>query len=761
MTNKAGRETAGLPLAVSRALKQAKAHPSVKDARFTRQSNGFTFAEISIKTELPGKWRAKGESPFGVRDLEVATVGFAADFPLSAPWIVLRKDFPRTHPHIQPGKPDQPVRPCLVLGSPREVVQARGFIGLIEQLVQWLDKAAELELIDPKVGWESVRRDTIDDIIVADAARLRGLVTATGGSLYSFGTYLLEGETYKLHCDLDPTPLRQGSIAILKRTEHKGYATGTGLLIAAWPGRKGGKPIVAGEYLPEDVVTVGDLLTRADKYGCQAELEGKLKYARTELTARPTDSEFPLAVVLLARRPYNLIGADSPLEICPYIIEVAPGLDFLDPATPVRLAAHRNTVSPELLRETSGEESTEPTVPWTMVGCGSVGSKIALHAARAGRAPTVLVDKDYLTAHNFARHTALARGELDAMFYRAKAAAVGAQIEALGQKSAAYGSDIIKLMATDAGRDAFAPEGTRMIVDTTGSITTREAMAHAWWPGKPRIVEACLLGAGRLVYLTREGPASNPSISDLAAEAYRLIADDDALAAAAFGAEAEEIAIGQGCSAVTFRLSDAQLSVASAALAAPIQKWASAGLPDCGLVRIGQLNDDQQLEWISVEEAPWIEVPGNDQIPSVRIHPRVDAAIAADVAAWPGVETGGVLVGRFSNIGNLFQIVDLLPAPPDSTRSASEFVLGTQGLKQAAHRIATRTRGALQVVGTWHSHLAPSGPSTTDMVAGVAIAVQQLGPALLLIHTPHGYSRLVAEEVFQINAGEKEEAIAE
>ena len=127
-----------LSAAVSRALRQAAAHPSVRDVVVTGQIEDWILASVTIHTELPALWRAARESPFGVRIDEEVTIGLRKDFPLSAPWIALRKDFPRFHPHIQPDKPDSAVRPCLVNGSPREVVQARGFIGLVEQLVEWL-----------------------------------------------------------------------------------------------------------------------------------------------------------------------------------------------------------------------------------------------------------------------------------------------------------------------------------------------------------------------------------------------------------------------------------------------------------------------------------------------------------------------------------------------------------------------------------------------------------------------------------------------
>lgn len=745
-------EPAMLPAAVSRALRQAAAHPSVRSVTVTGQVEDWTLAKITIHTELPALWRAAGESPFGVRVDEEVTIGLRKDFPLSAPWIALRKDFPRFHPHIQPDKPDTAVRPCLVNGSPREVIQARGFIGLVEQLVEWLDRAANLDLNDPEHGWEPVRRDTIDDIVACDGDRLRASVTPAGGFEYRFTNYFhyLGADTYKLLLGTEPVAIEPYPTSLINR-DNEDDPGGAGVALSAWAGPQNGVPFVAGFYLPETVENVGELLDRAGFYGCRTEVEAGLISLRDALIANPTLHRFPLLVILLARRPYALVGSTSNIEICPYLIDVEPEQDFLDAATPVRLVAQRETINSALLRRTSRDVVDIATRPWTLIGCGSVGSKIALHAARTGRAPSILVDRSYLDAHNYARHAAIPYGAADRLFLRAKVDAVKEQITKLGQSATRVAKDAVGLIIDAAERGTLAGPETAMIVDTTASLVTREALAHADWPARPRVVEACLLGAGRLGYLAREGAGANPSISDLAAEAYRRLAEDPEAAKVAFGAEAEEVSIGQGCSAATFPMPDSELSLLSAAMAQPIAKWARDGLPEGGEVRIGRTDAHGGLQWFITEELPWIDVGSGADMPKVRLHPRVHAAIEADVALYPGVETGGVLVGRFSQIGNLFQIVDLIPAPPDSTRSAHEFNLGTQGLKTAAAKVARDTGGALQVVGTWHSHLAPSGPSHTDAIAGAVLAFRQYVPALLLIHTPAGYSMLVAETLFVAN----------
>lgn len=620
-----------LPIAVARALRQAEAHPSVRGVTVTGRTGDWTVSQIVIHTELPAVWRATGRSPFGVQMDEAVTVALHNRFPLVSPWIRLRDDFPRTHPHIQPGKAGSMVEPCLVLGSPREVVQARGFVGLVEQLVEWLDRAAELDLNDPAHGWEPVRRDTISDIIACDADRVRSHATPEGGTALFYATYLHypKSDMFKLllgsSCTLAPALIGP----ILTRDND----VGSGLTLLAWPGSGPQGPIVAGFYLPETVATIGDLLERAGFYGCRDELLAALIAVQDGLTANPAPQSIPIAVLLLPRRPYALVGSDSVIEICPYVIEVAPGQDFLDEATPVRLAAQRETIHKGLLRRTSGDNSGAATLPWTMLGAGSVGSKVALHAARAGRSPSIVVDRGNMSAHNYARHTAMPIGTAERLFLRGKADLVVEQIEKLGQKAVAVSDDAITLIGTDEGRAQLAEEGCAMLVDTTASLVTREAFAHVHWPGRPRIVEACLLGAGRIAYVACEGPDANPSISDLAAEAYRTLSLDSGDAAIAFGAQAEEVVIGQGCSAVTFPMADSDLSMLAASMARPIMRWARDGLPGTSEIRIGRTDSHGGLAWSVATGDAWIDVERSGPAePGIRVQPaRAPGSSAADI----------------------------------------------------------------------------------------------------------------------------------
>src|SRR5439155_26024691 len=110
---------------------------------------GGTIVDVSFRVEMPSVWHAKGVSPSGVRSEETVTLLFPSDYPLHAPAVLLRPDFPRSFPHILPGRATERPRPCLYEGSVHELLHQRGFYEVVNQLIEWLARAARGTLIDP------------------------------------------------------------------------------------------------------------------------------------------------------------------------------------------------------------------------------------------------------------------------------------------------------------------------------------------------------------------------------------------------------------------------------------------------------------------------------------------------------------------------------------------------------------------------------------------------------------------------------------
>lgn len=738
-----------IPRAVYRELRVSSAHPAVRDVRLAdRPEDGSVWAELDIEQELPSTWRAAGVSPSGVRAIETITIRFPADYPRSSPRVFLRADFDRAHPHLLPvpASLGLPPQPCVVQAYPSELIQARGFSGYLDQLADWLDKAAMVQLNNPKHGWEPVRRDHIDDELILDPDEIRLLAVPSGECAVVRTQYLRFGPAsgpvtmrVALHTE-DRVDLANAGYREEELTDRVRRGRGAALVVSA-PARDG-SPFIVDVPVPENVATVEDLLRRAELFGCRAALEAKLGYVGM-LLATGKFGAGPLPVVFLVRRPFNLIGSQSSIEICPYLLDLRSNEDLPRGKGNVRLCGVRDDVSVSLLRRASGYDVSAAHPRWALLGCGSVGSKIAVHLARMGMGPSEVCDRGVMSPHNYARHALLPEPGVRGGVPDYKADALARALSGFRQEPVARVCDAEELWDTPESRADLA--GCALVVNTTGSSLLREIVSTQAWDGRPRFGEAHLLGAGTVAYAAFEGPHANPSLSDLAAESYRIVAKDRALAGRVFSAEAEAVEIGQGCGALTFPMPDDRLGTFAAALSRTVLRRLTAEPESSkGSIHLGCILDDGLSQsWTSVDVEPWTLVEG-DAV-SVRISPMVDAQIRAAIAARPGVETGGVIVGRYSQVGNTFQVVDLLSAPPDSVFTAERFVLGVEGLRQSVRQLLEDSSGSLYVLGTWHNHLAPSGPSSLDAATAARLALHQFLPVLMLIAHPEGYSFLTAE----------------
>lgn len=746
--------TVPVSIAIARALRLIRAHDAVTGVAVERSTEDETVAIVEIKTELPSEWRALGRSPSGVLTVEPVRFRFGPRYPVHPPDIRLRADFDRSHPHLQPGSADELPEPCLFAGSPRELLRMRGILGLVEQLADWLDKAATLDLIDPKQGWEPVRRDHIDDVVVSDAQWLKSLAKSEAGCSAFKTRYLALSDD---DCDTYWITLWQSERVALSpelsgeftfRRVH-GARTGDGIALVAWSGKKpDGSAFVADRYVPETVATVDDLLDRATLLGCREHLEPMLSLLQARFRESEMKVAVPLVVVMLARRPYPIIGSVSVYELCPYVVELR-GKDDLSgrSAKIVRPAMHREDISDALMRRASGGAADGKPAPWSLVGCGSVGSKLAMHMARAGRGPSSVVDRANMLPHNYARHAIYPGGVTkDFGLLGGKATLLKDALADLGAEPKSHAVDVVSHAASKRSLKALVEDGCFAIVNTTGSATVRETLGslpHS--AGRPRIVEACLLGSGDAGLMTVEGPAANPSTVDLVCEAYLAIFRRPELAGRIFGTEASEVPVGQGCSALTMPLRDSKLSLFAAAFAERLHRLQTEGTPEAaGLLLLGGIGaDGMSQSWTENRIGPRVFSAGRGTV--IRISPEVDHTIREEVALRPGSETGGIVFGRYCDVTGHFHVVGTLPAPSDSKFSAEEFVLGTKGLRPMLRELIEGTGGALYPLGTWHNHLVPSGPSAKDMRTAVLLSGLQYFPLLMLIHTPAGYSHLTVE----------------
>src|SRR5579875_72705 len=248
--------------------------------------------------------------------------------------------------------------------------------------------------------------------------------------------------------------------------------------------------------------------------------------------------------------------------------------------------------------------------------------------------------------------------------------------------------DVIGIICNQDAAKKHLPKRTWAIVNATALLSVREAFGSPRPEIElPRVLETSLFADGQVGLLTVEGPNRNPNTLDLMAEAYARVKVDENLRPLMFGAGEGLVrqAVGEGCGSPTMVMSDARISMFAAPMAEAVLGMQEASLPaQAGRILIGRvMPDGLGLSWIDHPVPPVIvvNVEGQDAW-SVRISRRAAEAIDADVRHWPGVETGGILMGRISEAARAFYVTDVLPAPENSVRSPHGFVLGTHGARQ-------------------------------------------------------------------------------
>ncbi|APG86964.1 hypothetical protein SAMCCGM7_pB0249 (plasmid) [Sinorhizobium americanum CCGM7] len=735
-------------------VRVAADHLQCADAGIIKVATDHARVYVVLRVEMPLPFAAKGESPNGVNLQERVEIRIVRDYPWRSPTFYLRQDFPRDLPHLSAGSGKALPRPCLVDGSIDEYFNSFGLleVGILQVLSQmglWLAKAAVNRLMDPDHGWEPVMRHDLDDVVVLDPTAVRERIGKGAGTVwlrsdflrYRSGQGRLNGDVVYLTVtgELAPSVGKLSAFPFDIEVLASGQPYGKTITAVFWPSDE----VVTKTILPETIETLEDLAVRAKELGFGPAFDLFLRRLEERWVAPPWTSQgsLPIGVILCARRPFPLIGRDSNIELLPYVFDISPRKTrttlYEGPSGRCVVTARQvDKVSAGLLRTVSASADLGTAA---LIGCGSVGSKVALHLVRSGARITALADKGVLQPHNMARH-ALVRDFL----LLAKASELAAELMKLGQTPQVYLSDVAHGLAKADDRAKIAPAGTKAVVNTTASLLVREALSIASPVDLPaRVTEIALFGRGRGAFVLHEGAERNPTIADLEIELSAkatelestLLFDDE------FGLT--EIQIGDGCGSLTMPMTDARLSAMSAEATELLSDFVTKGA-DCGAIAVGVQNDETPTAvWRKIFVPSMVSIPVAGADWTLKLSVDVDRRIRDEIAACPGVETGGLMIGACSARTRTITVVDLLPAPPDSQRTASLFVLGKQGLKDAVMKRHVRSGKRLLDVGTWHSHLAEQGPSQTDWSTARELAGERSPPAVLLIATPRGYCSIV------------------
>ena len=221
------------------------------------------------------------------------------------------------------------MNPCIYYGALDELLhqEGDGLSRILNQLSEWLKRAASNQLIDTSQGWEPIRRDYTKGWIVFDLSACRRQIGDLAGTkvfkcllskdLSDKDEYIVSG--IKLE---KPIGISAAFLDELFKIENSPFGpVMRSIAVFAWPNKfDDGTVKIVGKYLPETVINLGQLYDRADAYGCGQALKSVLADLSWAWQKLSWKKNHPIFIVLTARRPFNLIGDGSPLELIPYML---------------------------------------------------------------------------------------------------------------------------------------------------------------------------------------------------------------------------------------------------------------------------------------------------------------------------------------------------------------------------------------------------------------------------------------------------------
>ncbi len=731
----------------------------------SRPDGGFKI-EFNMQVSLPSRALEKRVTQTGVRAVEPITFVFPPAYPYRAPCVLLRPDFNRCLPHINPVPIEDRQRyisPCVYDGSLNDLLheEGDGLSEILNQLSDWLDKAAIDDLIDPKQGWEPIRRDYTSGSVLYDVSRFEECIQKEEGAcvfLCRALRKLWHKEQFNYAWVIDEKPLAVTPWLISNSCIFENTLFGRvyqQLTVLVW----GSESSIVSRYLPEDVESLKQLYERAKDYGVFNALSGmidNLSWAAKEASFNL--KTFPLFVILCVRRPYHLINDESSLEFIPYLIECKI-IDLIGhlPASVLTISedsrviplGHRHKITGKLLRRMSGVKENMEGGSIIHIGCGSVGSKIAVSLARSGHGPFMLIDRAVFSPHNSARHAVVPPSEIPGI---PKAILLSEEIKRLGLAAEPITEDIIDLCKEEGGCENPLRNNNRIVIESTGSIAVRD-MLSSLPPGRllGKLVHGILYGQGKVGILAIEGLDRNPNVNDLILKFYDECVDDPELSAVFSGRPSvSHQEVGQGCGSQTMVMPDTRISLFSAGMAQRVMQILSNkdGRATEGELWIGKLADHEMgVFWKVVALGPTATLFFRGQHRwEVRIPERVQHRMVEEMKSWGEIETGGVLMGRLSLYNRCFNISRLVEAPPDSVRAMNSFILGIEGLRDKVQEIHYKSGETLTYLGTWHSHPQGGDASSLDKITLAQLRGLPFGaPAMGLIVTPSGFRVIVDE----------------
>lgn len=437
------------------------------------------------------------------------------------------------------------------------------------------------------------------------------------------------------------------------------------------------------------------------------------------------------ALILAIRRPTNLIGHSSNLELLNFgfvfqkikklkvetlnLNAYAFAIKQFEPMTK-ELAAYISNVELSLLEQKI-----------LTIGAGALGSKVLFHLVRNGFNNITIVDNDTLSPHNLVRHALTA--------------------ESIGKnKATEIRNTLNQMFLSDNKRNFNAStfsffkfaknenlDNYDILLDFSASRSVSHFLSDYQSSLPKKIFRGELAYEGKLGFLLFEGINRSPSIEEMQVLLYRTaitneevsnwLIDFKTLKDRNGDAELEDIIIGLGCNTSTMKLSDEIVSYHATLFSNYIKN--NIKVPNRnGKLLISYFNEDDYknnyCNIIEIDSFIQVESPNQDWI--VKISHQLYQNILNKLQEACPRETGGILLGTINYNKKIIYAIDTY-TPEDSKFGLASFYKGSKGTREYLEDIIYKTGEMIIYVGDWHTH--PNGSLSMSRTDETALSLQK------------------------------------
>lgn len=339
-----------------------------------------------------------------------------------------------------------------------------------------------------------------------------------------------------------------------------------------------------------------------------------------------------------------------------------------------------------------------------LIGVGTLGSIVADHFARMGTCDEiVMIDNDFFSPHNFARHTLPFQSLMNLKVEGLKNQYLGVS----GQKIRSIPANVFSLTK---GQNAMAFDKCDLIVDMSTSIAVERMLALEPAYENIRKCSAFLNPKGVDIVLLMEDKEHKDRLDLLEMSYYKELMMNDALSDHLDVAELKKT--NQfSCRSESAVINYDNVGILSSIVSQQIKARAKSETSSIGIWHIDEASGIVSLAGIKPE--CWELYKDGDC--SIYVCGSSNNEIE-DKAHSAGVnETGGCVFGCYDRDRRIIYVLYASSAPEDSVCTPTSFIRGTKGQREMVEMVNKRTYFQVRYLGEWHSHPNSSNrPSSID-----------------------------------------------